>query len=61
MLQKIYKLLYFTDIGGKMVVNPQESEILWRNLEIYRKRLKRTKMRFKMETFENYTLIWRTQ
>jgi hypothetical protein len=61
MLEKIYKLLYFTDIGGKIRVNPAESEILWRNLKHYQKHLKRDKLKFKMETFENYTLIWRTK
>jgi hypothetical protein len=57
----IYKLLYFTEIGEKIRISPKDAEKLWKNLEIYRHALKRTKRVFRMETFENYTLIWRTK
>jgi hypothetical protein len=60
MLQIIYNLLYFTEIGGKCVVNTSESEKIFRNLEVYRKQLKR-KRKFKMEKINSkHTLIWRT-
>ena len=58
----IYKLLYFTDIGGKMRIKRAESELIWRNLLIYRGILKRTSRRFKMEPIDqDWVLIWRVK
>jgi hypothetical protein len=59
--EKIYQLLYFTPIGGKMLIKCEESDLIWRNLRVYQRVLKRQKMRFKREDFQGSTLIWRVK
>jgi hypothetical protein len=57
----IYHLLYYVEIGEKIEINTENIDLIWRNLEIYRKKLRKT-YKFKTDKVNNSTyIIWRTQ
>jgi hypothetical protein len=61
MQETIYKLLYFCEIGQKITVNSSEIELIWRNLAIYNRALKRRR-KFKYDKLtDKYYIIWRTK